>query len=179
MVYYSALNTLQWNKEFAISATKQPYKEGGVLVQVDTEIEDIKTGNNEAFVLIDWPNYAVKPTTKPVPKEGFDFLPFVEASCVVYLKDLSGSGDKAPFPFYISPTPDAPESINQLTPIESVIAVFYKDAKSGSMRTSSSAYESPAIDLTNEYKQAWELYKDASGKAAWRRVQWLATGGDF
>ncbi|KAG6906701.1 hypothetical protein DXG01_012525 [Tephrocybe rancida] len=172
---YSRINTLQWNEEYAIAATKQPYKEGDVLVEVDTDILDIKTANNQALVLTDWATYEVTTTTKPVPAEGFDFLPSVEASCIVYLKDLHGSSDTPPFPFYISPTPDVPESINQLTPIESVIAVFYKDAQSGSMITSSSAYETDPIDLTNDNRQAWELYKDASGKAAWRKVNWVGS----
>ncbi|KAG6903568.1 hypothetical protein DXG01_016840, partial [Tephrocybe rancida] len=67
-----------------------------VLTSVGTDILPIETANNQAFVLQSWGDFAIKTVTN-VPPNGFNFLPestIADASCVVYLNDLSGAGGK-------------------------------------------------------------------------------------
>ncbi|KAG6839724.1 hypothetical protein C0991_012259, partial [Blastosporella zonata] len=165
-------DSFQWNPEYLIGATKTPYKEGGTMMGVDTDLYPIRTTAGNALWLTSW-NTAQVGRGNNVPPNSFQFLPGAKmsnASCVVYMKSVCVDGScGAPAPFYMSSQPAAPQSMNNLTPCEMVCIKFVKSAQIGTMTTSSTAYDLE-VDLTQDNKQMWHLFKNADGKAMWERL---------
>lgn len=61
---------------------------------------------------------------------------------------------------YMSPFPCIGPSDNKLIPVDQVVVFFYRDAKSGSMISSSRAGFEQIINLTEEPEQSWKLSDD-------------------